>query len=102
VVIALAAVAVMWVPLVVGLFGMGAGLALPYATAPRLALAALPPARAGAGSGIINACTFLGGSIGVAGGAVAFAMGDLPAVMGLIVAFALAGVFLSASVPAKA
>jgi len=102
VVIAVTAVAVMWVPLVLGLFGIGAGLALPYATAPRLALAALPPARAGAGSGIINACTFLGGSIGVAGGAVAFALGGLPAVMGLIVAFALLGVWLSASLPAKA
>ena len=102
VVIAVAASAAMWAPLVTGLFGIGAGLALPYATAPRLALSALPPARAGAGSGIINACTFLGGSIGVAGGAVAFAMGGLPAVMGLIVAFALVGAWLSASLPPRA
>src|SRR5262249_3767979 len=117
VVIGVTAVAAMWAPLVLGLFGIGAGLALPYATAPRLALAALPPARAGAGSGIINACTFLGGSIGVAagaagaccwglpagvGGAVACALGGLPAVMGLIVAFALVGVWLSASLGPKA
>jgi MFS family permease len=93
--IAAAAPARMWVLLMVGLFVLGAGLALPYATAPRLALSALPAARAGAGSGLINACTFLGGSIGVAGGAIAFAIGGLPAVMGLIAAIALAGAWLA-------
>jgi hypothetical protein len=41
---------------------MGIGLAVPYASAPRLALSALSPAQAGQGSGIVNACTFLGGS----------------------------------------
>jgi MFS family permease len=91
VVIAIAAAARMWAPLVVGLFAIGVGLALPYATAPRLALATLPATRIGAGSGIINACTFLGGSIGVATGAVAFAFGGLSAAMGLIVVFALVG-----------
>ena len=59
--------------LAIGFFVMGAGLALPYALAPRLALSALSPAQAGQGSGIVNACTFLGGSGGVAGGAIAFA-----------------------------
>jgi hypothetical protein len=44
---------------------MGAGLAVPYALAPRLALSALSPAQAGEGSGIVNACTFLGGSCGL-------------------------------------
>ena len=61
VVVAVAMASQMWVPLVAGLFAIGAGLALPYATAPRLALSTLPPSRAGAGSGVINACTFLWG-----------------------------------------
>src|SRR5262249_14829766 len=43
--------------LAIGFFAMGAGLAVPYALAPRLALSALAPAQAGQGSGIINACT---------------------------------------------
>ena len=93
-VIAVAVEARIWVPLVLGLFAIGVGLALPYATAPRLALSTLSATRAGAGSGIINACTFLGGSIGVAGGAVAFAIGGLPAAMGLIMVFALIGAWL--------
>jgi MFS family permease len=91
----------MWVPLIVGLFAIGVGLALPYATAPRLALATLPATSAGAGSGIINACTFLGGSIGVAGGAVGFALGGLPAVMGLMAAVALIGVWLCRELTAE-
>jgi len=75
--------------LVVGLLAMGAGLALPYASAPRLALSVLAPAQAGQGSGIVNACTFLGGSGGVAIGAIAFASGGFIAVLTMI---ALAGV----------
>jgi MFS family permease len=63
--------------LAIGFLVMGAGLALPYASAPRLALSALSPAQAGQGSGVVNACTFLGGSVGVAGGAIAFALGGL-------------------------
>jgi MFS family permease len=94
VVIAVAASFQMWMPLVGGLFALGTGLALPYATAPRLALSTLPADRAGAASGIINACTFLGGSVGVAGGAVAFSIGGLPAAMGLIVILALVGAWL--------
>jgi len=54
--------------LVVGLLAMGAGQAVPYASAPRLALSVLSPAQAGQGSGIVNASTFLGGSGGVAVG----------------------------------
>ncbi|HEY2618830.1 MAG TPA: MFS transporter [Acetobacteraceae bacterium] len=91
----------MWVPLVIGLFAIGMGLALPYATAPRLALSTLPASGAGAGSGIINACTFLGGSIGVVGGSVAYAIGGLSAAMGLIAVFALAGVWLCRGLPAR-
>jgi len=52
--------------LAIGFFAMGAGLAVPYALAPRLALSALASTQAGQGSGIINACTFL------AVGAIAF------------------------------
>lgn len=75
--------------LAIGLFVMGAGLAVPYALAPRLALSALPPSQAGQGSGIVNASTFLGGSIGVAGGA----MADLAAGFdGVLMMIALAGV----------
>ncbi len=92
--IAAAAVLKLWIPLTIGLFAIGVGLAVPYATAPKLALATLPGSQAGAGSGIINACTFLGGSIGVAAGAVAFALGGLPGAMAMIVALALVGAVL--------
>ncbi len=92
--IAAAAVLKLWIPLTIGLFAIGVGLAVPYATAPKLALATLPGSQAGAGSGIINACTFLGGSIGVAAGAVAFALGGLPGAMAMIVLFALVGAVL--------
>ena len=73
--------------LAIGLCLMGAGLAVPYALAPRLALAALKREQAGQGSGIVNACTFLGGSAGVAGGATAFALGGFVAVL-VMIAFA--------------
>ena len=72
----------------IGFVAMGAGLALPYAAAPRLALSALSPEQAGQGSGIINACTFLAGSIGVAGGAIAWHFAGFP---GVLVMIALAG-----------
>ena len=74
----------------IGLFLMGVGLAIPYALAPRLALAALSPAQAGQGSGIVNACTFLGGSAGIAIGGAAFAIGDFTAVLAMI---GVAGIF---------
>ena len=70
--------------LAVGFAVLGAGLAVPYALAPRLALSALVPAQTGQGSGIVNACTFLGGSAGVAGGATAFALGGFSAVLVMI------------------
>jgi predicted MFS family arabinose efflux permease len=81
-------------PLGVSLFAIGAALALPYATAPRMALATLPAERAGQGSGIINACTFLGGSLGVAGGGIAFSFGGLPAVTGMVAVAALTGAWI--------
>ena len=76
-------------------------MALPYATAPKLALATLPGSQAGAGSGIINACTFLGGSIGVAAGAVAFVFGGLPGTMAMIVLLALVGAALCRGLAAE-
>jgi MFS family permease len=85
----------------VGLLAMGAGLAVPYALAPRLALSALAPAQAGQGSGIVNACTFLSGSAGVAGGAAAFALGGFVAVLAMIAFAGLAGAALSRAIPEK-
>jgi MFS family permease len=81
--------------LAIGFFVMGAGLAVPYALAPRLALSALSPTQAGQGSGIINACTFLGGSCGVAGGATALALGGFPAVLTMIALAGIVGAALS-------
>jgi MFS family permease len=81
--------------LAAGFLVMGAGLAVPYALAPRLALSALSPAQVGQGSGIVNACTFLGGSAGVAGGASALALGGFPAVLTMIALAGIAGVVLS-------
>ncbi|MGE0034504.1 MAG: MFS transporter [Xanthobacteraceae bacterium] len=81
--------------LAAGFLAMGAGLAVPYALAPRLALSALSPAQVGQGSGIVNACTFLGGSAGVAGGATALALGGFPAVLTMIALAGIAGVVLS-------
>jgi MFS family permease len=83
------------VVLALGFMAMGAGLAVPYALAPRLALSALSPAQAGQGSGIVNACTFLGGSAGVAGGASVFALGELPAVLAMIALAGIIGAALS-------
>jgi hypothetical protein len=81
--------------LAIGFFVMGAGLAVPYALAPRLALSALPGAQAGQGSGIVNACTFLGGSAGVAGGASALALGGFLAVLTMIALAGIIGAALS-------
>ena len=87
------------VVLAIGLFAMGAGLAVPYASAPRLALSALSPTQAGQGSGIINACTFLGGSCGVAGGAIGFAIGGLVSVLTMIAIAGVAGALISRGIP---
>ena len=88
--------------LALGFFVMGAGLALPYALAPRLALSALSPAQTGQGSGIVNACTFLGGSGGVAGGAIAFAPGGFVAVLTMIALAGIIGAALSRGIPETA
>ncbi len=86
----------------VGLFLFGAGLAVPYATAPRLALAALPPEAAGQSSGLINACTFLGGSLGVTGGAILYPLAGLAGVMSLVAVVALIGATLAWRLPSTA
>ena len=83
----------------IGLFTMGAGLAVPYASAPRLALSALSPTQAGQGSGIVNVCTFLAGSVGVAGGAIAFAIGGFVAVLTMIALAGIVGAALSRWIP---
>src|SRR5262245_10340220 len=83
------------VVLVIGFVVMGAGLALPYALAPRLALSALSREQAGQGSGIVNASTFLGGSAGVAGGATASALGGFLAVLTMIALAGTIGAVLS-------
>jgi MFS family permease len=87
--------------LAIGLAVMGAGLAVPYALAPRLALAALKREQAGQGSGIVNACTFLGGSAGVAGGATAFALGGFVAVLVMIALAGALGAALSRGISEK-
>jgi MFS family permease len=81
--------------LAIGFCVMGGGLAVPYALAPRLALSALKREQAGQGSGIVNACTFLGGSAGVAGGATAFALGGFVAVLAMIALAGMIGAGLS-------
>jgi MFS family permease len=86
----------------IGFLVMGIGLAVPYASAPRLALSALSPAQAGQGSGIVNACTFLGGSVGVAGGAIAFALGGFGAVLTMIALAGIIGAALSRGIPKTA
>jgi MFS family permease len=95
---AIIGVAVVWggmVLLAIGFLVMGIGLAVPYALAPRLALSALSPAQVGQGSGIVNAATFLGGSVGVAGGATAFALGGFVAVLTMIALAGIIGAALS-------
>jgi MFS family permease len=85
--------------LAVGFLATGAGLALPYAAGPRLALSALSPAERGQGSGLVNACTFLGGSFGVAGGAIAFTLGGFVAVLAMIALAGVIGAAVSCFIP---
>lgn len=85
-----------------GLLAMGAGLAVPYALAPRLALMALPASQAGQGAGIVNASTFLGGSIGVTGGAMAFALAGFAGVLAMIALVGILGAALGSRIPRSA
>ena len=75
--------------LMAGLFAMGAGIALPYSSAPRIGLAALPQTLAGKGSGILNSSSFLGGTVGVTAGGVLFGAFGFPGVLALVAISAL-------------
>jgi MFS family permease len=70
--------------LMVGLFAAGAGIALPYASAPRIGLAALSETQTGKGSGILNSCSFLGGTVGVTGGGIVFGVAGFEGVLVLV------------------
>jgi hypothetical protein len=69
--------------------------ALPYASAPRIGLAALPRTGTGQGSGVLNSCSFLGGTIGVTCGGIVFALVGFSGVLALVVISALLGAGLS-------
>ena len=79
----------------VGLFAIGAGIALPYASAPRIVLVALPPTQSGKGSGLVNTCSFLGGTVGVTGGGIVFALEGFAGVVMLLGLSALVGMGLA-------
>jgi hypothetical protein len=51
---------------------------------------------------LINACTFLGGSFGVAGGAILYPLAGLTGVMGLVAAAAIVGAALAQRIPPNA
>ena len=84
-----------FVLLMLGLFATGAGIALPYASAPRIALATLPPTQTGKGSGVLNSCSFLGGTVGVTVGGLVFGHTGFVGVLALVALSALAGAALS-------
>ena len=77
-----------------GLFVTGAGIALTYASAPRLGLATLPQLQAGKGSGMLNSCSFLGGTVGVTFGGIVFALTGFSGVLVLLGVSALASAAL--------
>jgi Na+/melibiose symporter-like transporter len=81
--------------LMLGLFAAGAGIALPYASAPRIGLAALLQTQAGKGSGVLNSCSFLGGTVGVTGGGIVFGLAGFGGVLVLVGLSALVGGCLS-------
>jgi MFS family permease len=78
-----------------GLVAAGAGIALPYATSPRIGLSALSPAQVGQGSGVLNSCSFLGGTVGVTCGGIVFGTAGFAGVLGLIALGALVSAGLS-------
>jgi MFS family permease len=81
--------------LMVGLFAAGTGIALPYSSAPRIGLAALPQTLAGKGSGILNSSSFLGGTVGVTAGGVLFGVFGLAGMLALVAIWALVGAGLA-------
>jgi MFS family permease len=89
------------VTLLLGLFVIGAGIAMPYASAPRIGLATLPQTQAGKGSGILNSCSFLGGTIGVTCGGIVFGFAGFPGVLAMLGLSALTGAALSSRLRIK-
>jgi MFS family permease len=83
------------VPLLFGLLVVGIGIALPYASAPHIGLGALPQTQAGKGSGMLNSCSFLGGTVGVTLGGIAFAAMGFPGVLALLMLSAMLAAALS-------
>jgi MFS family permease len=81
--------------LMLGLLAAGAGIALPYASAPRIALATLSQTQTGKGSGVLNSCSFLGGTVGVTCGGIVFGHAGFVGVLELVTLSALAGAALS-------
>ena len=84
-----------FVLLMLGLFAAGAGIALPYASTPRIALATLPSTQTGKGSGVLNSCSFLGGTVGVTVGGLVFGHTGFVGVLALVGLAALACAALS-------
>ncbi len=80
--------------LTLGLLVAGGGIALIYASAPRLGLATLPPMQAGKGSGMLNSCSFLGGTVGVTFGGILFTLTGFSGVLVLLGLSALASAAL--------
>ena len=70
-------------------------LALPYASAPRIGLATLPQTQAGKGSGVLNACSFLGGTVGVTCGGAIFGRAGFAGVLLLVALSALVSAALA-------
>jgi MFS family permease len=70
--------------LLFGLSVVGVGIALPYASAPHIGLGALPQTQVGKGSGMLNSCSFLGGTVGVTLGGIAFAVVGFSGVLALL------------------
>jgi MFS family permease len=70
--------------LMLGLFAAGAGIALPYASAPRIGLAVLSDTQTGKGSGVLNSCSFLGGTVGVTVGGIVFGVTGFGGVLVLV------------------
>jgi MFS family permease len=81
--------------LVLGLSLAGAGLALPYASAPRVGLATLAQTQVGKGSGMLNSCSFLGGTVGITLGGLVFTSAGFSGVLVLLGLSALLAAALS-------
>ena len=84
-----------YVNVALGLLVCGVGLGLIYSVAPRVSLRILPDAKAGLGSGTINTCSFLGGSVGVTVWGVCFAVASFAGVMIMTAGVGLLGAVLS-------